>query len=154
MLYKYAMFPPFLSDYKVSLLVRWTLQQFIYLYSTLTGARGDYKEGLARITCTNPNCDYQYLKTFLLQSFLLLCFCDVQGCTSAGGGAPGMAYMPNSWCESTRRQIKEVHRIQTEGQHQQGKGIVNNDGSERLLRGRTMYLSCQQTSYMALGGGV
>jgi len=48
------------------------------------------------------------------------------------GGAPGMAYVPNSWCESTRRQIKKVHRIQTEGQHQQGKGIVSNGGSLKV----------------------
>ena len=80
-------------------------------------------------------------------------FCDEQGCTSAGEGAPGMAYMPNSWCESTRRQIKKVHRIQTEGQHQQGKGIVNNGGSERLLRGRTMYVANSKPAIWHWGEG-
>ena len=30
---------------------------------------GDYKEGLARITCTNPNCDYQYFRPFSCKTF-------------------------------------------------------------------------------------
>ena len=30
---------------------------------------GEYKEGLARITCTNPNCDYQYFKPFSYKTF-------------------------------------------------------------------------------------
>jgi hypothetical protein len=30
---------------------------------------GDYRLGLARITCTNPNCDYEYFRPFSCKSF-------------------------------------------------------------------------------------
>jgi hypothetical protein len=45
---------------------------------------GDYKEGLARIKCQNPDCGYDYFVPLSCLSFYLCPSCNVQGCTGAG----------------------------------------------------------------------
>ncbi len=45
---------------------------------------GDYHKGVARVKCTNPECNHDFFVPFSCKQFLFCPGCNVQGCTGAG----------------------------------------------------------------------